>query len=74
MGEWQKPYGTAGAEQNKVIDAAMATKMSFTPAAGHACGADFRAAAHLRDHPEMAWEKPELVDMKAYPWSTLRAE
>ncbi len=74
MGEWQKPYGTAGAAQNKVTDSAMAAKMTFTAAAGHACGTNFDAAAHLQQHPEMAWEKPELRDMKAYPWTTVRAE
>jgi hypothetical protein len=74
MGDWQKPYGTAGAAQNKATDSVMAAKMSFTAAAGHACGADFKAAAHLQEHPELAWEKPELRDMKAYPWTTVRAE
>jgi Phospholipase B len=74
MGDWQKPHGTAGAAQNKVTDSAMAAKMSFTAAAGHACGTDFKAAAHLQQYPEMAWEKPELRDMKAYPWTTVRAE
>jgi hypothetical protein len=74
MGTWQKPHGTAGAAQNKVTDATMAAKMSFTAAAGHACGADFKAATHLQQYPEMAWEKSELRDMKAYPWTTVRAE
>lgn len=74
MGDWQKPYGTAGAAQNKAADTAMIFKMSFTAAAGHACGTDFHAASHLQEHPELAWEKPELRDMKAYPWTTVRAE
>jgi hypothetical protein len=64
MGDWQKPYGTAGAAQNKAADAAMISKMSFTAAAGHACGTDFHAASHLQ----------ELRDMKAYPWTRVRAE
>src|SRR6185437_2619780 len=37
-GDWQPPFGTAGAVQNKVADAAMIAKMSFVAAAGHACG------------------------------------
>jgi hypothetical protein len=74
MGAWQPGYGTAGAAQNKATDAEMAAKMSFTAAAGHACGADFIAAKHLQDHPALDWEKPELRDMKAYPWTTLKAE
>ena len=74
MGSWQPPYGTAGAVQNKATDAAMAAKMTFTAAAGHACGHDFIAAEHLAAHPELAWQKSELRDMKAYPWTLIRAE
>jgi hypothetical protein len=74
MGAWQGAYGTAGAVQNKATDAAMAEKMSFTAAAGHACGMDFIAAKHLQEHPDLSWEKPELRDMKAYPWTVIKAE
>jgi hypothetical protein len=73
-GGWQPPYGTAGAVQNKATDAAMAEKMQFTAAAGHACGTDFSAVKHLQQHPEFAWEKSELRDMKAYPWTTISAQ
>jgi len=71
LGNWQAPYGTAGAVQNKATDTAMAQKMEFTAAAGHACGMDFLAGKHLQQHPELAWEKPALRDMKAYPWTTI---
>lgn len=71
MGTWQQPFGTAGAAQNKVTDTAMSAKMEFMAAAGHACGTDFIAARHLQQHPELAWEKPELRDMKAYPWTKI---
>jgi Phospholipase B len=71
MGGWQAAYGTAGAVQNKATDTQMAAKMEFTAAAGHACGLDFLAAKHLQQHPELAWEKPALRDMKAYPWTTI---
>jgi hypothetical protein len=74
MGSWQPAYGTAGAVQNKATDAAMAAKLSFTAAAGHACGHDFLAAQHLAAHPELEWQKPELRDMKAYPWTTIVGE
>ena len=74
MGSWQAAYGTAGAAQNKATDAAMAQKMMFTAAAGHACGSDFIAAKHLQEHPALSWERPELRDMKAYPWTTIKAE
>ena len=67
---WELPYGPAGAVQNKVADAALAGRMSFTAAAGHACGINFKASEHLRKHAEFSWEKPLLRDMDAYPWTT----
>jgi hypothetical protein len=66
---WVGPYGTAGAVQNKVADAAMVAKMMFAAAAGHACGKDFKAAEHLTAHPEYNWQKPLQRDMNAYPWT-----
>lgn len=73
-GTWEPAYGTAGAVQNKATDSTMAAKLGFVAAAGHACGMDFIATQHLQKHPELAWEKPELRDMKAYPWTTIRSE
>ncbi|HEY0796206.1 MAG TPA: C45 family peptidase [Acidisarcina sp.] len=72
-GDWQTPYGIAGAVQNKVADATMAQKMMFSAAAGHACGLDFKAAEHLKAHPEFSWQKDYLRDMDAYPWTTFQA-
>ncbi|MGB9236754.1 MAG: C45 family peptidase [Terriglobales bacterium] len=70
MPPWQPPFGNAGAVQNKAADAAMAASMSFTAAAGHACGKDFKAEEHLREHPEFSWEQGLLRDMDAHPWTT----
>ncbi|MDT8067921.1 MAG: C45 family peptidase [Terriglobia bacterium] len=70
---WMGPYGIAGAVQNKAADASMISRMSFTAAAGHACGKDFKAAEHLQAHPEYDWQKPLLHDMDAYPWTTFSA-
>jgi len=67
---WQPPFGDAGAVQNKAADAAMVSAMSFTAAAGHACGMDFKAQQHLQQHPEFGWEQGLLRDMNAYPWTT----
>jgi hypothetical protein len=71
---WVGPYGTAGAVQNKVADANMIAKMTFTAAAGHACGMDFKAAQHLSAHPEYDWQKPLQRDMDAYPWTAFSAK
>ena len=70
---WQPAYGTAGAVQNKAADAAMVSKLEFSAAAGHACGMSFKAAPHLKAHPELEWEKDVLRDMGAYPWTRFAA-
>jgi len=67
---WQPPFGTAGAVQNKVVDSTLAERMSFTASAGHSCGIDFKAAEHMRKHPELSWEKDLLRDMDSHPWTT----
>ncbi len=73
MGNWQKPHGAAGAVQNKVADATMAEHMSLTASAGHSCGIDFKAADHLKAHPEFNWEKEFLKDMLSHPWTVFEA-
>jgi hypothetical protein len=46
----QPPYGAAGAVQNKVADATMAKHMSFSAAAGRACGLNFQTWANAPHH------------------------
>ena len=69
-GDWQPPFGTAGAVQNKATDATLAARMSFVAAAGHACGIDFKAADHVRAHPEFSWQKDLQRDMNSHAWTT----
>jgi hypothetical protein len=66
---WQPPFGTAGAVHAKVSDAALAEQMSFTAALGHACGVDFKAAEHIHQHPEFAWQNQYLRDLNSHPWT-----
>src|SRR5450631_2166532 len=66
-------YNPGGAVQGKATDSAMAAKMSFVARAGHPCGADFLAGEFLDHHPEFAWQKPLLRDMKAGPWTVFAA-
>ena len=73
MPTWQSAYAPVGTVQNKVADAASAEKMAFTAALGHACGRDFKAAAHLEKHPEYKWYAPVLRDMDAQRWTEFRA-
>ena len=68
--EWEwGAFDPAGAVQGKATDSAMTAKMSFVARAGHPCGADFLASEFLEQHPEYAWQKPMLRDMKAGPWT-----
>ncbi len=69
MGDWQPPYGMAGAVQNKVASADMAEHMSFLAAAGHACGMHFYAGPHLQAHPEFSWQKDFARDLIAQAWT-----
>jgi hypothetical protein len=69
MPTWQGPYAPVGAVQNKITDGASAEKMTMYAALGHACGRNFKAAAHLAQHPEYGWYKPILHDMDARPWT-----
>ncbi len=69
---WQSEFGPAGAVQNKATDGTMAAAMSFTAAMGHSCGLDFKAAEHLKKHPEFAWQKDVLRDLNAHAWTTFR--
>jgi hypothetical protein len=72
--DWLEPYAPAGAVQNKVTSAALAAKMSFTAALGHACGRDFHSASHLARYPKYGWYGRILNDMDARPWTEFRAQ
>ena len=69
---WQPPYGPAGAVQSKVADSKPG--LWFNAALGHACGVHFKAAAHLKAHPEFAWQKELVRDMESRPWTTFKAK
>ncbi|HEY1219280.1 MAG: C45 family peptidase [Bryobacteraceae bacterium] len=71
---WLEPYAPAGAVQNKVTSAALAARMSFTAALGHACSRDFHAASHLTQYPKYGWYQPILKDMNARPWTEFQAK
>ncbi|HMD50564.1 MAG TPA: C45 family peptidase [Bryobacteraceae bacterium] len=70
---WQDQYGPAGAVQNKAADAQMIARMQLTASMGHSCGLHFKAAEHLKKHPEFAWQKDVLRDLDSNPWTTFRA-
>jgi hypothetical protein len=70
---WQPEFGPAGTVQNKAADAGMVSQMSFTAAMGHADGIDFKAAEHLKKHPQFAWEKGVLRDLDSHAWTTFQS-
>ena len=72
---WDDPaFNPGGAVTGKVMDSHMAAKMSFIGRAGHPCGDDFTAGPFFAAHPEFAWQKPILHDMKSGPWTTFTAD
>jgi hypothetical protein len=68
------PYASSGAVTGKVMDSTMAAKLSFIGRSGHPCGEDFLAAPFFAAHPQFAWQKPILHDMKAGPWTAFHAD
>jgi hypothetical protein len=70
---WQPEYSPSGAVQSKAADAAMAERMMLTASMGHSCGIHFKAAEHLRTHPEFAWQKDFLRDLDSHPWTEFQA-
>jgi hypothetical protein len=56
-----------------VTSSALVKEMKMWAHMGHPCGRDFVAADFLAKHPEYAWQKPYLKDMKAHPWTLFEA-
>jgi hypothetical protein len=70
---WQVEYAAAGTVQAKVADAAMGRRMAISVSMGHPCGIHFKAADHIRKHPEFDWQSGLLRDMNSTPWTEFRA-
>jgi hypothetical protein len=62
------PFGPSGTFDAKVVDTAMAKKMSFAARWGSACGRAFDAKKHLADHPQYYWLEGLLKDLPSMPW------
>jgi hypothetical protein len=67
------PYYPGGAVQGKATDSTMTKEMRLVARMGHPCGEDFRAEPFLASHPDFAWQKLYLRDMKAGPWTFFRS-
>jgi hypothetical protein len=65
---WAVPFAPFGTIDAKVVDTAMAKRMSFVARWGSACGRLFDAEKHLRDHPQFDWMESLLKDLPSEPW------
>ena len=73
-GSWPGvPFGCAGTVDGKVVDAAMARKLSFSARWGSACGRAFSASRYLEAHPQFDWMRDILKDRPSEPWTEFRA-
>lgn len=74
FGSWPGvPYACAGTVDAKVVDAAMAVKMSFAARWGSACGRAFDAEAYLKAHPQFDWLEGTLKSRPSEPWTEFKA-
>jgi len=67
------PYYPLGAFDAKVVDSAMARRMTFAARWGAACGRPFDAAQFLRDHPQFEWMEGLLKSRPSRPWTEFTA-
>ncbi len=65
---WAVPFYPTGTIDAKVVDTAMAKKMSFAARWGSACGRAFDAKLFLRDHAQFDWLDGLLKDLPSEPW------
>ena len=74
FGSWPGvPYGCAGTVDAKVVDAAMAGKMSFAARWGSACGRAFDAGQFLAAHPQFYSLEGVLKSRPSQPWTEFKA-
>jgi hypothetical protein len=67
------PYDPAGTFDAKVVDTAMARRMSFAARWGSACGMPFDAKKFLADHPQFDWMRDILPSRPSEPWTVVSA-
>ncbi len=67
------PFDPSGTFDAKVIDTAMARRMSFAARWGSADGTAFDAASFLQAHPQFDWQEGILQSRPAQPWVEFQA-
>ena len=68
------PFSPGGTVDAKVVDTAMAKRMSFAARWGSACGRAFDAKQFLQDHPQFDWLDGLLKDRPSQPWVEFTAD
>jgi hypothetical protein len=67
-GGWNVPFYPCGTHDAKVVDTAMAKRMSLAARWGSACGRAFDAKKYLQDHEQFYWLEGVLKDLPSEPW------
>jgi len=67
------PFDPGGSIDGKVVDAKMASRMSFLARWGSACGMPFDAKKFLEEHPQFDWMNGLLKDRPSQPWTEFKA-
>jgi hypothetical protein len=68
-----RPFSPEGTLDGKVVDAAMASQMSFVARWGSACGKAFNGEKFLEEHPQYEWLTGMLNNRPTQPWTTFKA-
>jgi hypothetical protein len=69
-----EPYYPLGAYDGKVVDAAMAKRMSFAARWGAPCGTPFNAKKYHEAHPQFDWTVGLIYDRPAQPWTMVQID
>jgi Phospholipase B len=73
--QWESPpFNADGAVNAKATDSSLAAHLSFFARSGRPCGEDFLSKPFLAAHPQFAWQKPVLGDMKGNPWTAFHGD
>jgi hypothetical protein len=67
------PFSPGGTYDGKVVNSAMAKKMSFAARWGTACGMPFNASQFLDAHPQFDWMTGLLKNRPTQPWTEFHA-
>jgi hypothetical protein len=62
-----------GANDGKVADSAMVSRLAVSARWGRSCGMAFDAEAFFDRHPQYDWLRGHMKSRQSYPWCELNA-